>query len=305
MPDASPAPSTLLILAQLQRRTRQELRGFHKVTGLIAVTSFSTSWAASGTASLPTPPVHPECARRVRRLRSPPCADRWLALVKRSRRSLRARIPTCPIGLRCTCVPIRFRDQLFGLAKLVATPTSSAEAFAAAMGVLESSLAVARLNVTVWLLTGQLQGMRRLVTDLERMKRGGSPIVARAPQVHGPFQTSAAEDLNGSLVGRALDYLQSHYQRSTLSLTEVAASLKCNPRYLTTRFTEVVGQHMRAYLHTLRVVHACRLLINTDLRVKEIAHGSGFNSTSRCTATFRRHVGVAPVEYRRIFSASA
>jgi len=59
---------------------------------------------------------------------------------------------------------------------------------------------------------------------------------------------------------------------------------------------------MHTYLVTLRVSHACRLLMGTDLRVKEVAFASGFSEARRLESAFRRHVGVSPSEYRRIFA---
>jgi two-component system response regulator YesN len=104
-------------------------------------------------------------------------------------------------------------------------------------------------------------------------------------------------------VNRALAHLQHHYQESTLSLLAVAKSLECNPRYLTTRFSKVVGERMHTYLVALRVSHACRLLLDTELRVKEVAFASGFSGAGRLDSAFRRHLGVSPGEYRRIFAS--
>jgi transcriptional regulator GlxA family with amidase domain len=42
--------------------------------------------------------------------------------------------------------------------------------------------------------------------------------------------------------------------------------------------------------------------MGTDLRIKEVAFTSGFSEARRLENAFRRHVGVSPREYRRIFA---
>jgi AraC-like DNA-binding protein len=102
---------------------------------------------------------------------------------------------------------------------------------------------------------------------------------------------------------RALSYLHQHYQEPSLSLSSVAETVGCNPAYLTSRFTQIVGEHMHRYLVGLRVAHACRLLMETDLMIKEVAYDSGFPGAAPLARAFRRHVGISPGEYRRIFAA--
>jgi AraC-like DNA-binding protein len=60
---------------------------------------------------------------------------------------------------------------------------------------------------------------------------------------------------------------------------------------------------MHAYLVRLRVAHACRLLMEANVPIKEAAYASGFRGNGGLTRAFRRHVGVSPGEYRRIFAA--
>jgi AraC-like DNA-binding protein len=40
-----------------------------------------------------------------------------------------------------------------------------------------------------------------------------------------------------------------------------------------------------------------------DVSIKEVAYESGFSGPGRLDSAFRRHVGVSPSEYRRIFAS--
>jgi AraC family transcriptional regulator len=65
----------------------------------------------------------------------------------------------------------------------------------------------------------------------------------------------------------------------------------------------IVGEHMHSYLVRLRVAHACRLLMDSGVPVKEAAYESGFRGSGGLARAFRQHVGVSPGEYQRILAA--
>ena len=279
-----------MALVQLQGRMRRALKLFRKITGMTAVTSLATSLPAPGKSFALTPPVHPRCAKKLRSIPNAPCGEQWRIHVRSSRRSRRAHTHTCPIGLRCSCVPIHFDDQLIGVAKLVVDSDTSQPALTAAVSVLRLVVSETCQDSVVALLSEALRESRQRLTDLQQVHSGAAP---------GAEETDAQ---SVALVDRALVHLQQHYPDAKLSLLAVAKSLGCNPRYLTTRFSQLVGERMHTYLITLRVSHACRLLMGTDLRVKEVAFASGFSEARRLESAFRRHVGVSPSEYRRIFA---
>ncbi len=54
-----------------------------------------------------------------------------------------------------------------------------------------------------------------------------------------------------------------------------------------------------------RVLHALRLLEDTQLGIEEIARECGFSTAALLRHHFRRIVGVTPRDYRRTFSRPA
>lgn len=281
---------------------RRRLRLFRKITGMKAVTTLATSLPEPSKQFAFSPPVHPQCARRLRTVRTVPCGDQWLIHVKSSRDSERAHSHTCPIGLRCACVPIHFGGHLVGVAKLVADPAATDASFSAAMDVLKLVVSEVCQELVVSVLSEEVRDLRQRVVDFQRILARGSPGATGSGSPIHPIGAGEAEGQNPQLVHRVLAYLQKHYEKPDLSLSGVGAALGCNPKYLTTRFTLVVGERMHTYLLGLRVARACELLLGTHLSVKEIAHASGFSSAGRLARAFRGRVGVSPSEYRRIFS---
>lgn len=223
--------------------------------------------------------------------------------MRSSRRSPGVTSHICPVGLRCSCVPIRFDNRLVGVAKVVVNSETSDAAFSSATDALKLVVSETCKGSLVAMLSEEVGALRQRVAELHHFRsRREPPVSGSEPRV----VTRGAEQAEGQrspLVERAVAYLQQHYQEPNLSLPDVAESLGCNPMYLTNRFTQVVGEHMHRYLAGLRVAHACRLLMGTDLLVKETACASGFLGSAPLARTFRRYMGVSPGEYRRIFTA--
>ena len=298
---APPSPGSQLALVQLRGRMRRAVKRFRKMTGLTAVTTLVTSLPERGRPLGLSPPVHPLCARRLRVVDRGPCSEQWLLHVRSLRRSPRTHSHTCPIGLRCTCVPIHVGDHLVGAAKLVADSDTSEADLKAAVTVLGLVVSETCQDCVVSALSEELRALQQRLTHLQQMQSTGRPGVGGS---HPPTAPPAGDTggQGAAMMNRVLAYLHGRYQEPTLSLPAVAVALGYNPRYLTTRFTQVVGEHMHTYLVTLRVSHACRLLVRTHLLVKQIAAASGFPQSARMTSAFRTHVGVSPKQYRRIFA---
>ncbi len=143
--------------------------------------------------------------------------------------------------------------------------------------------------------------MRRSVADLQRIRNNGGPGAGASDPTAPATLGEGAEADNVALVHRVLTHLRKHYQEPSLSLSGIAAAVGCNPRYVTSRFTTIVGEHMHNYLNGLRAAHACGLLMTTELLVKEVAYASGFRGPRPMVRAFRRQVGVSPRDYRRMF----
>jgi len=195
---------------------RRALKLFRKITGMTAVTSLATSLPAPGKSFALTPPVHPRCAKKLRSIPNAPCGEQWLIHVRSGRRSRRTHTHTCPIGLRCSCVPIHFGDQLVGVAKLVVDSDTSESALKSAVSVLQLVVSETCKDSVVALLSEELRASRQCVTDLQHVHLGARPDA----------EETEAESV--ALVDRALAHLQAHYPDPKLSLLAVAKALGCN-----------------------------------------------------------------------------
>jgi AraC-like DNA-binding protein len=299
---APPVAGLELSLVRLPGRVRSALRRFRNITGLTAVAVFVPTLGGAERPSSLSPPVHPRCARRLRSGRAAPCRRQWFNHVRSSRRSSGVHSHVCPIGLRCACVPIQFDGRLVGVAKLVVGSETSDRAFSTATSVLELVVTGICQDSLASGLSDEVRVLRQHLAEVRQIRSKGDAVADGSDAPLSPADSRATHRESVTLVDSALSHLHRHYQTPALSLPAVAEALGCNPRYLTTRFTMIVGERMHAYLVRLRVAHACRLLMDTSVPIKEAAFASGFGGNAGLARAFRRHVGVSPGEYRRIYA---
>lgn len=99
-------------------------------------------------------------------------------------------------------------------------------------------------------------------------------------------------------IGRVYHYTMEHF-REPISLDLIADVANLSR----TSFCRYFRSHTRKsywdILIDIRIGHACKLLINTDLAVGQIALECGYNSISVFNEHFRRITGVTPLHYQK------
>jgi AraC family transcriptional activator FtrA len=89
------------------------------------------------------------------------------------------------------------------------------------------------------------------------------------------------------------------------SVAGLARRARMSQRTFARRFVAETGTTPHRWLTMQRVLHARRLLEETQLGVDAIAHRCGFGTAALLRHHFRRIVGVAPNDYRRTFAQRA
>jgi len=92
-------------------------------------------------------------------------------------------------------------------------------------------------------------------------------------------------------------YIRENYTYN-FSLTDLAEIFGYNAKYLGRVFKSRTGTTVNAYCNTLRIAEAKRLLLETEMRITEIALEVGFNNISYFNYVFTRETGMSPSDYR-------
>jgi AraC-like DNA-binding protein len=105
--------------------------------------------------------------------------------------------------------------------------------------------------------------------------------------------------LRGQLgkVDQMINYIAAHYTED-IDIAAIAGCVSLHPRSAMRLFRQSCGMTLWECLTLHRVWHAQRLLATSDMKIRQVAAASGFNSAGRFYVAFRRIVGKRPAAYR-------
>ena len=101
---------------------------------------------------------------------------------------------------------------------------------------------------------------------------------------------------------RASELLHEEYAEGH-GLAAVAAAAGVHPAHLAREFRRAFGCTVGEYVRRLRVEAACRMLVESEASLLDVAVSAGFADHSHFTRTFRRATSLTPSEYRRLARA--
>ena len=98
------------------------------------------------------------------------------------------------------------------------------------------------------------------------------------------------------LCHRAREELLREYQKTSVSLREIAARLNVSYGYLSSIFTKQFGISLKGYLIQVRMEKALELLLKRRYKIYEIALMVGYTNTRYFSDAFRNFYGVSPTQ---------
>ena len=86
------------------------------------------------------------------------------------------------------------------------------------------------------------------------------------------------------------------------TIEAMAADYKISPSSLKNYFSGVYGCSISEYTQLMRMKKAKSLMEETDWSVMQIAASVGYENQSKFSAVFKKHIGHAPLEYKKIYN---
>lgn len=96
------------------------------------------------------------------------------------------------------------------------------------------------------------------------------------------------------------EYFMNHY-RDEIDLSQIASLVNMAEGSLCRFFKMQAGQTIFEYLNKIKVDFACKLLMNKELSITEVAFDSGFNNLSHFNKQFKQITGFTPKSFRMRF----
>ncbi len=99
------------------------------------------------------------------------------------------------------------------------------------------------------------------------------------------------------VIHKTVQYVRKNYAKK-ISLEEVASSVYLSSSYFSKVFKQEMGCNFNTYLNTVRIEKSKELLLNSSLRLVDIAYAVGFEDQSYFTKVFKKLIGVAPCKFK-------
>jgi AraC-like DNA-binding protein len=104
-------------------------------------------------------------------------------------------------------------------------------------------------------------------------------------------------------VNQIYEYSLLHFKRA-IQLEEIAMVANISPNSFCRFFKSRTRKTYSRFLIEIRVGHACKLLIENNLSIKQVCYESGFNNFTSFYKYFKLITGKSPLGYQREFTAS-
>lgn len=95
-----------------------------------------------------------------------------------------------------------------------------------------------------------------------------------------------------------VQYIDEHFQEE-LSLQYVATLFGISKEHLARTFKDYIGITFKNYLTKIRMDHAFKMLVGTDLTLTQISLDSGFSDCRSFIQNFKKVYGTTPLKYRK------
>lgn len=107
------------------------------------------------------------------------------------------------------------------------------------------------------------------------------------------------EEQTSGVICKAKAFIEENYHRD-ISLDDVSRKVDISPYYFSKLFKEETGENFIEYLTNIRIEKAKKLLLHSDLSIKNICLDTGYSDPNYFSRLFKKQVGLTPTEYREI-----
>lgn len=146
------------------------------------------------------------------------------------------------------------------------------------------------------------EGMSRVILLIEAMHvLAGSDELQPLASIGFKHSLGEAEHLRINLI---YEYSLRHFRRP-IQLEEIAAVANISPNSFCRFFKSRTRKTYSRFLLELRVGHACKLLIENNLSIKQLCYESGFNNFTSFYKYFKLITGKSPLGYQRAWASGS
>lgn len=108
--------------------------------------------------------------------------------------------------------------------------------------------------------------------------------------------TNTNEEIRG-IVADILEYVEEHYNDSSLNISAIADSINKNPKYISRVFKETMGEGILDHVNRIRITKAKEIIATRRYSTEEAGAMVGYASNQTFRRAFMKIVGTTPGKY--------
>lgn len=97
----------------------------------------------------------------------------------------------------------------------------------------------------------------------------------------------------------AYGYILKNFHDANLKIGDLAALVNMSSSTFSHFFQKYTNKNFTEFLIDVRLGNVCKLLLNTDENINQIAYRSGFNNAANFNRLFKKYRSCTPAEYRK------
>lgn len=112
---------------------------------------------------------------------------------------------------------------------------------------------------------------------------------------------SGQKEHDDEAIKHAQIYIEKNYEHK-LNIDEIASKVNVSGRSFLRRFKKATSNTPLEYIQRVKIEAAKKKLESTTLNINEVMYDIGYNDEKAFRNTFRKHSGLAPLEYRKKYN---
>ena len=93
-------------------------------------------------------------------------------------------------------------------------------------------------------------------------------------------------------------FIENNYMDANMNLATISEHFRISSSYLSRKFKEQYQKGIVDYIYEVRIEHSLSLLLESDLKIADIAQMSGFVDSNAFIRIFKKLKGITPGKYR-------
>ncbi len=125
-----------------------------------------------------------------------------------------------------------------------------------------------------------------------------SLLEARLTELSGALCRKLGNKMNSNkIIEQSVAFIDKNFNKD-LNLETVAGNVFITSGYLSLLFKQKLGINFVDYLHKVRIMKACELMKDMQLKTYEIAYKVGFNDEKYFSQLFKKYTSMTPTQYK-------